>query len=66
LVGVGVFLLALAGHWFWEILQGGMEAQEIQSMAWVFLANFGIISLLLAATPLVFGEHPQALEKGGQ
>ena len=51
LLGVGVFLLTLAMQGFWGVAQASLERQELQAVAWVFLAELGVISMLLAALP---------------
>jgi hypothetical protein len=53
LLGVGVFLLALAGAWAWDVSQRNTTSLDLRAFAWALLADLGVSALLLAALPLI-------------
>jgi hypothetical protein len=58
LVAAGIFLLGLAGNWAWSIHQSGVVRASFQAFVWPVLADFGAVSLVLAALPaLIQPEH---------
>jgi hypothetical protein len=53
LIGVGIFLLVLAGNWAWDLHQSGVVHVDLQAFTWPILADFGTVCLVLAALPLL-------------
>ena len=51
-MGVGIFLLTLAGSWAWDLHQSGAVRVDFQAVTWPILADFGVVCLVLAALPL--------------
>jgi hypothetical protein len=66
LIGAGFFLLALAVSWGWNLFQAGAARQDFRTFTWAILADLGVISLLLAALPILLparADHvPETLE----
>jgi hypothetical protein len=52
LIGVGAFLLALAGNWAWDLHQCGVVRINFQAVTWPILADLSIVCFVLAAVPM--------------
>jgi hypothetical protein len=51
LVALGIFQLAFAATWAWEVSQPGAVRISVQAFLWPVLADFGVVCLMLAALP---------------
>jgi hypothetical protein len=58
LIAAGVFLIALAANWAWDLHQARVVRVDFQAFAWPILADFGVVSLLLAFLPMLVPEEP--------
>jgi hypothetical protein len=60
LIGVGIFLLAVAGNWAWGVHHTRVVGVNVRAFVWPVLADFGVVCLVLAALPMLARTEPAA------